>query len=204
MVKTMGGEAAAGGSAPAEEPKVWELRYGPEVSAALGPLTMARSRTEAAWGRGTLPALVSPQTALKFAAAEAKLDAAIASMDAIAAAARADIVIRGLAALSAEAVALGHSPAPPDRVWFLTSDTGERWAVAVDDFSAHLAVGVPPERVLTAAELLRVWEADKLTARAAAEAKRAFPGAQVVGVLAVRPQTKTPPWDVSQGDVMPF
>jgi hypothetical protein len=82
MVKTMGGEAAAGGSAPAEEPKVWELRYGPEVSAALGPVTMARARTEAAWGRGTLPALVSPQTAIKFAAAEAKLDAALASMDA--------------------------------------------------------------------------------------------------------------------------
>lgn len=82
----------------------------------LAPFDAAAADMDRKWGIDRLPELVSVATAEKWGSAMAKLNAAIAAGDVEETKLRVGVCVRGLAALDAEAEALGNSPLPPE-VW---------------------------------------------------------------------------------------
>ena len=71
------------------------------------------------WGVDRLPEIVSPETAAKYGSALAKLCAAIDEGEPEMIAARANVCMRGMAAMDGEALSLGRAPAELDNVWIM-------------------------------------------------------------------------------------
>jgi len=83
---------------------------------AVAPMDRLAEHFETVWGIDRLPELVSPATAAKYGSAMAKLNAALASNDPAEVQLRAEVVMRGLHAMDAEAKQLGAQPASTE-VW---------------------------------------------------------------------------------------
>lgn len=83
---------------------------------ACAPLDRVATAMDRKYGIDQLASLVSTETALKYGSAIAKLNAAINSNNPEETKARAEVCIRGLNAMDAEATAAGHKPLPPE-IW---------------------------------------------------------------------------------------
>ena len=83
---------------------------------AVAPMDRLAEQMDRTWGIDMLPELVSPETAAKYGSAMAKLNAAIEANDPAETQLRAEVVMRGLHAMDAEAKRLGAQPASTD-VW---------------------------------------------------------------------------------------
>ena len=88
---------------------------------ALAPFDRMARTMELKWGIGVLEELVSPETAMKFGSAMAKMNEAINSGDPEMTAARAAVCMRGLEAMDREATGSGAAPASDD-VWIVEAD----------------------------------------------------------------------------------
>lgn len=77
---------------------------------AVAPMDRFATEMDRKWGVDRLPELVSPATAEKYGGAIAKLNAAIEKADPEETKFRAEVCIRGLHAMDAEATAAGHAP----------------------------------------------------------------------------------------------
>ena len=80
---------------------------------AVAPLDQRAREMDRKWGVDRLPELVSPETAQKYGSAMAKLNAAIDADDPKETLVRAQVVMRGLTAMDAEAEAAGAPKASP-------------------------------------------------------------------------------------------
>lgn len=83
---------------------------------AVAPMDRLAEHFETIWGIDRLPELVSPATAAKYGSAMAKLNAALASNDPAEVQLRAEVVMRGLTAMDAEARKMGATAASTE-VW---------------------------------------------------------------------------------------
>ena len=83
---------------------------------ALAGFTRAMAEMDKKWGIDRLPSLTGPETLAKWGKAMAGLYAAEDTKDAGKVAGWAEVCIRGLALMDAEATAAGHQPADP-HIW---------------------------------------------------------------------------------------
>jgi hypothetical protein len=83
---------------------------------ALAGFTRAMEQMDKKWGIGVLPSLTGPETLSKWGKAMAGLYAAEDTKDAGKVAGWAEVCVRGLAMMDAEATAAGHEPADP-HIW---------------------------------------------------------------------------------------
>jgi hypothetical protein len=83
---------------------------------AIAPMDRLAEHYDQVWGIDRLPELVTPETAAKFGSAMQKLNAALEVNDPAEVQLRAEVVMRGLHAMDAEAKRLGAQPASTD-VW---------------------------------------------------------------------------------------
>lgn len=151
------------------------------IYGALRPLDELAAHMESKWGHGRLEALVSPQTAAKFAAVQERLNSAIDAGNAGGVAHEAAILWRGWKALDEEATRLGASPRPPG-VWEIVADDGKPYRIVLTDDDkagefAHLEPKEAGARLLSVEELLRVFLSERFAVIRAAQ--EAFPGATV-------------------------
>ena len=149
----------------------------------IKPLDRIATEMELKWGCDRLPGLVSPQMAAKFGSAKAKLDAAVESNVAPDVARTAGVMMRGWAALDAEATKGGHKPLEP-HIWSHTTDAGFRFAVAQANPDALKAIHTHPDlegvAVYSLDEIGRLLESKSMELVNAA--KERFPGATVKAV----------------------
>lgn len=152
------------------------------IGHALAPLDEVARQMEAKWGVERLPGLVSTETAARFGSATEKLERAIEANDLTEIKTRAPILIRGWQALDREATEAGAAPLPKEAWAFEVF--GRPAAVVANRASARLVQEIQPESaVYTLEEVGRLIEAaTERLAPMVAEAKRAFPGAEVVAV----------------------
>ena len=155
----------------------------------------AARAADAEWGQDRLPELVSPATAEKYGSAMAKLNAAISGDDPAETATRAAVCIRGMDALRAEAIALGHRPTPPE-AWRFTMEDGQACAVIREggDWTA-LAASLPGVRLYSLREVMLALQH---YGASVAAIKDTFPASEVV---AVRKLTKL---EKDLNDIIPF
>lgn len=156
------------------------------IYGALRPLDQMAAQMESKWGHGRLEALVSPETATKFATVRERLNAAIDAGDAAAVANEAAIMWRGWQALDTEATRLGREPRPAG-VWEIMGDDERVYRITLtdEDKAGLCAVTAEPgERatVLSVEELLRVYRIESLAV--VRKALETFPGAKIGDVRA--------------------
>lgn len=170
-----------------------------ECDYAVAALDRLAIKMDEKWGIDRLPELVSPETARKYGAALAQVNEAHAANDAKLAAHKAQVCMRGLAAMDAEATKLGHQPAT-GAFWEYELD-GFRFAVLKDDREWKTAQAKRPD--LTFHTMREVGLALKFHADnnpVLAEVKKTFPGAQVVE----NRKTPSPNWERKLNDAIPF
>lgn len=162
--------------------------------AAVQSMDATAEAIEGAWGIARLERLVPPELAARFALAQWQLDDAIAAGDVPLASAKAAAVSRGWIALDRAAREAGFAPEDTGAVWFHESDSGRRYAVALDS-SAIVAVArkFPDHLAVTVPDLVRVFESVRAGVVAAA-VKEHFPGATVAQLKPLPPG----------GDEIPF
>lgn len=104
---------------------------------ALAGFTRASEQMDKKWGIGVLMGLVGPETLSKWGRAMAGLYAAEDEKDAGKVAGWAEVCVRGLAMMDAEATAAGHQPADPmiweyelDGVTYGIIEDGRQWPAA--------------------------------------------------------------------------
>jgi hypothetical protein len=150
---------------------------------AIGPVDQAARQMDRKWGVDRLVELVSVEMATKYGSAMAKLNAAIDANDPEECKLRAEVVIRGLAAMDAEAERLGAQRASTE-VWEFELD-GVVYAIMKDGRSwPEIKAQRPDVEVLTMREVLLAYRAWKETRAAEFEAaaKQIFPGAEITDV----------------------
>lgn len=98
-----------------------------ECDMAVAPMDRLARKMDEKWGIDRLPELVSVKTVTLYGSALGRLNAALQSEDPKEVAHRAQVVMRGLAAMDREAEAAGHKPA-----------SGDYWEADIDGF--HFAV----------------------------------------------------------------
>ena len=182
MAEKMGKRREAPAREPIKAMSLDEMLRADAVAAALVPLDRVAADIERKWGPGRVEALVSPETAARFASARRRLDEAIAAGVVEDVAKRAAVLMRGWRALDAEAAALGATPLPAGAVG-ATVD-GTRYVVTMHDRDAAApGLARDGETVVSLPELLRVWRHRWARAAVAADAVKAvFPGAVVTRV----------------------
>jgi hypothetical protein len=142
---------------------------------ALGPFDRAAREADLRWGVDRLPELVGPETAAKWGAAIAKLNAAIDARDPATVTARVSACLRGFATMDAEATAAGHKPIIPDAWEFAIA--GAPCAVIRDEAAwPAYAAQRPGVRIYTFREVANALSAYGETVAAI---KDAFPGATI-------------------------
>ena len=153
---------------------------------ALAPFDRLSLDMERKWGIERLPELVSPATAQKFGSAMAKLNAALDAEDPDEVRVRAEVCIRGLRAMDAEATAAGMPEADPT-VWEYDLD-GLKIGIMADDKCWQAAKDARPDLLLFSmrevAIALKAHQFDGVVA-----VKDKFPGAQIAHI---RPKQKPP------------
>lgn len=178
-----------------QESRAWQ--------AATAVLDRVAADVERRWGVGRLETLVSPATAAKFAAAKQQCDEAITAGDVFGAAAKAASVVRGYAALEAEARAAGHTEAATGVVWCFGTDT-RAYAVCLHtaDLGA-VAAKYPDHQAVSLPELIRLLEATE-AGRLVAAIKDRWPGTGINQVTEKKLPPTKPPVDWKRGDEVPF
>jgi len=83
---------------------------------AIAPMDRLAEQMDPHWGIDRLPEMVTPETAAKYGSAMQKLNAALEANDPAEVQLRAEVVMRGLHAMDAEAKQLGAQPASTE-VW---------------------------------------------------------------------------------------
>ena len=165
--------------------------------AALANHDRAITLMDAKWGVNVLPDLVSPETAAKFARSTSKRDLSIETGDDDAAIAAFGSVVRGLAALDAEATAAGHVPLKVDRVWVSRAVDGNPVAIVqsnTDARIAHASKRFEGYLIYSLEEIMLIISDRSLLG--VLDAKKLFPGATIEKV---KPAVV---W--KQGDDLPF
>ena len=148
---------------------------------AVAPFDRACRDMEAKWGIDRLPELVSTETAEKWGRALAGLNEAIDAADAEQVKAWAEVGIRGLAAMNAEAESRGARPADP-QIWEYEYN-GLKFGIFADGANWQAAKRARPDLALfsmqevAAALLARMEELPTV-----AEALKQFEGAQIASV----------------------
>lgn len=136
---------------------------------------------EAKWGIDVLPSLVAPETAAKFARACSKRDEAIREGTDDEAIAKLAVVVRGLAAMEAEAEAAGHTPAAVSQ-WRHIDDDGTEWIFVHthDEAKRLVAAGekAAGRQIWSLPEVVRMLSASSLVA--VLKAKDMMPQAEIV------------------------
>lgn len=173
---------------PRRAKKADRLRHGvaseKEIRAdyAVAPFDKMVRDMDRKWGVDRLPEIVSPEMAAKYGSALAKLCAAIEEGEPEMIAARANVCMRGMAAMDAEAVSLGRAPAELDNVWIMEFNGIEvglmkdarHWPKIMDH---HPGLELITENeVITA---LAFWREAKLGQMVNA-AKESFEGAEII------------------------
>lgn len=153
----------------------------------IKPLDRVATEMELKWGCDRLPGLVSPEMAAKFGSAKAKLDAAIELNAATDVARTAGVMVRGWAALDAEATKGGHKPLEPN-IWSHTTEAGFTFAVAQGNADAIKAIKTRPDldgvRVYSLDEIGRLLESGSMDL--VNTVKDSWPGATVTAVRPLR------------------
>lgn len=163
---------------------------------AIAPVDRKALEMDTKWGIDMLPELVSVETAQKFGAAMAKMNDAINANDPEECAKRAGVVLRGLAAMDAEAERLGAVRAS-EAVWEIDVD-GKKYGVMKDGRSWRSIKEKRPElELLTLREIAIAYEFWKASAAGEFEkaVKEAFEGAEVRNIT---------PFDAKNGDEIPW
>jgi len=152
-----------------------------QMYGAMRPVDAIASEMELRWGVGKLETLVTPETAAKFESARAKLDVAIFNKDPDLVIQRAGVMLRGWKALEAEALRLGHKPAPPE-LWYAKAPEEYgldemQFVIAKDNSAATLAqTELPVYTVTEVARIIRLWRSQSDVSKV----KSIFAGAEVV------------------------
>jgi hypothetical protein len=152
-----------------------------QMYGAMRPVDAIASEMELRWGVGKLETLVTPETAAKFESARAKLDVAIFNKDPDLVIQRAGVMVRGWKALEAEALRLGHKPAPPE-LWYAKAPEEYgldemQFVIAKDNSAATLAqTELPVYTVTEVARIIRLWRSQSDVSKV----KSIFAGAEVV------------------------
>jgi len=152
-----------------------------QMYGAMRPVDAIASEMELRWGVGRLETLVTPETAAKFESARAKLDVAIFNKDPELVTQRAGVMVRGWKALEAEALRLGHKPAPPE-LWYAKAPEEYgldemQFVIAKDNSAATLAqTDLPVYTVTEVARIIRLWRSQSDVSKV----KNIFAGAEVV------------------------
>ncbi len=161
---------------------------------AAAPFDRASIEMERTWGIDQLVSLVSPTTAEKYGRAMAHMNAMINAENAPEVAAAAINCMRGLAAMDAEARAVGATPLPPEV--FEYEQDGHHFAIIRDTSKWQMAEDrLPGATIYTMREVANALAASR---NVVAAVKDAFPGAQVV---AIRQRTDL---EKSLNDEIPF
>jgi len=168
------------------------------VDMAVGPFDHAVRAADLKWGVDQLPRLVSPELAAKYGSALAKLNAAIEASDPDETRIRAEVCIRGLAALDAAATAAGQPQADPDVIEHRVGDFS--FAIIKDDRAWPALKARRPDLLFFT--LTEVGNALKVYQQAVAHpmvaaVKDAFPTATIT---AIRPRKSNADLD----DEIPF
>lgn len=150
---------------------------------ALAPFDRMARAMELKWGIGVLEELVSPETAMKFGSAMAKMNEAINSGDPEMTAARAAVCIRGLEAMDREATGSGAAPASDD-VWIVEAD-GHQFGLMRDARAWQRVQDKHPniELVSNREMVLALLQYRGSVAREALEiARKSFPDAEITAI----------------------
>jgi hypothetical protein len=165
-----------------------------ESDLATGPFDRVARDMDRKWGQDRLPALVSPETAMRWGTAMSNLNAALDANDPPLVVARVNACLRGFALMDAEATAAGHQPIPP-QVQEIEID-GKLCAVLWDGNQWPVYAALRPGvRTYTPREVANALAAYGQTVAAV---KDAFPGAEVKAVR------KPTPLEAELNDEIPF
>ena len=164
----------------------------------VAPFDRLARKMDRKWGIEVLPGLVSVETAGKYGSAIAKLNAALDSGDTDEIQKRAQVCMRGLAAMDREAEEAGQPHSDP-HVWEVEVE-GQKFGVIEDVEHWQAAQDKRPDlRIFTMREVavaLRSANNEVVDA-----VKHAFPGAEV---SAVRKEKLPEEFWKSGGDEVPF
>jgi len=148
---------------------------------AVGPFDELVNQMDKKWGVDRLPDLVSVETAQKYGSAIAKLNDAIADGVPEVVAARAQVCMRGLHAMDAEATKLGAQGACED-VWEFA---GKKVYGIMRDQRSWKAVKErrPDLKLVSVREVVLALEYyEQKVAKAVDEVKEVFPDAEVIAI----------------------
>jgi hypothetical protein len=163
---------------------------------ATGPFDAAARRMDLKWGVSRLPDLVSPETAARFGAAIAKLNAAIDAADPDLVIAKVKVCIKGFEFMDAEATASGAQPADPEVMEYDLD--GFRFGILRDAAAWMAAQEARPDlRLYTLAEVATALKG--VTGPIVDAVRDAFPGARITSVKSKPPVN----YDLG-GDSIPF
>ena len=148
---------------------------------AVAPLDRLARQMDQKWGIDRLPELVRPETAARYGSALAKLNAAIAAEDPDETARRAQVCMRGLAAMNREAEEAGHEP--PDILAEYDLDGFHFAIMAENEDWAPIKAARPDLRLFSLREIAIALKhiADNPLIR---EVKDQFPMAEIASVKA--------------------
>lgn len=147
---------------------------------ALAPFDRLSRQMDTKWGIDRLPELVSVETAEKFGSAMAKLNSAIDSDDPEQVKARAQVCMRGLTAMDAEASAAGHPVADPE-IWQHEFD-GLKFGIIRDGAEWKAAKALQPDLVIfTMQEIAAAMKFRAENFPAVQAVKEHFPQAEITG-----------------------
>lgn len=161
-----------------------------ECDYAMAPMDGTAREMDAKWGIDRLPELVTPELAARYGQAIAHLNEMIASNDPAAVAAAAGNCQRGLIAMDAEALRLGHQPNTGEFLEYELTQNGKppfRFAVLKDGAQWQAIKKARPDLEIYSMAEVAVALLHHLKHPMIAEVKDKFPGATVT---AIRLKTK--------------
>jgi hypothetical protein len=152
---------------------------------AIAPMDRLAIQMDTKWGIDMLPELVSVETAQKYGSAMAKMNKAIEENNPEECKVRAEIVVRGLKAMDAEAERLGAQRASTD-IWEIELD-GEMFGIMKDGRSWQKIKEQRPDlELLTLREVALAYRhfRDHKAGEFEKAVKESFPAAEVIDIRA--------------------
>jgi hypothetical protein len=152
---------------------------------AIAPMDRLAIQMDTKWGIDMLPELVSVETAQKYGSAMAKMNKAIEENNPEECKVRAEVVVRGLKAMDAEAERLGAQRASTD-IWEMELD-GETFGIMKDGRSWQKIKEQRPDlELLTLREVALAYRnfRDHKAGEFEKAVKESFPAAEVIDIRA--------------------
>lgn len=148
---------------------------------AVAPLDRLAIQMDKKWGVDRLPELVSVETAAKYGSAIAKLNAALQEGDPKTVAHKAQVCMRGLAAMDREAEAAGQPKATAD--YYEYEIDGFKFAIMADEGHWQTCKDARPDLTFfTMREVGVALRALRIDNPIFAEVKKHFPAAQITSI----------------------